>query len=200
MKKLAIAFLGTFSVIFSSCSSSNYQNTSTFSEDNNLNAVVEIPAGTNKKIEYQEISKEFKTDQRNGEDRIIEFLPYVGNYGFIAGTLTKRAEDGDGDPVDVLILSEHQKTGKIVSVKPIALLKLVDNGDLDYKVIAIPSDGKSAVIDINSYQELQKEYPGIISIVETWFTNYDKVQTQNIVGWGDEKEALAYVNANIKNK
>ena len=54
--------------------SKDYEYLPTYVEQG-INVVVEIPAGTNHKIEYDKENKEFVVDQRNGKDRIIDFLP-----------------------------------------------------------------------------------------------------------------------------
>ena len=89
----------------------DYSKLQAFSEQGNIQAVVEIPAGTNRKIEFDKEDHIFKTDQRNGKDRIINFLPYPGNYGFIPSTKSNVEKGGDGDALDVLILSERLETG-----------------------------------------------------------------------------------------
>jgi len=52
-----------------------------------INAVIEIPAGTNQKIEFNTENERFEADQLKGKDRVIDFLPYPANYGFIPSTL-----------------------------------------------------------------------------------------------------------------
>jgi hypothetical protein len=53
---------------------------------NNINAVIEIPAGTSKEYGYNKKSQSFTINKKNGKDRIINSLPYIGNYGFIPST------------------------------------------------------------------------------------------------------------------
>ena len=43
----------------------------------------------------------FIIDKKNGEERIVQFLPYVGNYGYIPSTFSDPEEGGDGDALDV---------------------------------------------------------------------------------------------------
>ena len=62
-----------------------------------VQVVVEIPAGTNQKIEFDYKDGTFKVDQIDGKDRVIDFLPYPGNYGFVPGTLMDKERGGDGD-------------------------------------------------------------------------------------------------------
>ncbi|MFI2741158.1 inorganic diphosphatase [Zhouia sp. PK063] len=195
LKKTAI-ILGL--VVLASCGSKKkFVNTPALTASNDVHAVIEIPAGTNKKIEYNEAQAHFAIDKKEGKDRIIQYLPYIGNYGFIPSTIANPEEDGDGDPLDILVIAEHAKTGTIMDVKPIGLLKLVDQDKLDYKVIAVPVDATKNILHIHTYQELKSEYPSITSIIELWFKNYDKDKL-TIVGWGDENEAIDYIKSNLK--
>jgi inorganic pyrophosphatase len=162
----------------------------TKTNNGNYQAVIEIPAGTNKKIEYHKTQKKFLVDQREGKDRIINFLPYPGNYGFIPSTFSDPRKGGDGDAVDVLVLGESQKTGSIVEIIPIAVLKLIDENELDYKVIAIPAQIKDQIINVENYKTFSSNYPEAIKILESWFTYYDKSQVLEIKGWGDEADAI----------
>jgi inorganic pyrophosphatase len=66
------------------------------------NAVVELGAGTNRKFEYNKITGKFEQDFQNGKPRVISYLPYPGNYGFIPSTLSDKSMGGDGDALDVL--------------------------------------------------------------------------------------------------
>ena len=158
-----------------------------------INVVIEIPAGTNRKIEYDKDSRQFKTDQRDGQDRIIDFLPYPGNYGFIPSTLMGKAEGGDGDALDVLLLAETLPTGSLVEAIPIGALKLMDEGELDTKIIAIPVDTSLQIIRPSGYQDFSIRYDGAKHIIESWFLYYDGLGQNTFAGWMDEKEALEAV-------
>jgi len=164
--------------------------TPTFSEANNVNCIIEIPAGTSKKIEFNKTSKKFAVDLRDGKERIIEYLPYPGNYGFIASTYSDPEVGGDGDPLDVLVLCESLKTGTILEAKPIGMLKLLDAGESDYKVICIPADENLRTVSAETFEEFSKKYPNALQLIETWFSNYDISDPVIIEGWGDENEAL----------
>ena len=76
-----------------------------------LQMIVEIPAGTNQKIEFDYNDGTFKVDQIDGKDRVIDFLPYPGNYGFIPNTLMDKERGGDGDALDILVIGESVATG-----------------------------------------------------------------------------------------
>lgn len=164
-----------------------------------FNAVIEIPAGTNTKYEYDPTLKKFIIDQENGEDRIIDFLPYPANYGFIPSTLSKSDTGGDGDALDVLIISSSEITGTVVEIVPVAILKLVDDGEKDYKIIAVPQNEHRRIITATTYTGLRTNYSKLLDIVELWFLNYNPSDTSSVEGWGDEKEAVAEIERHLKN-
>lgn len=168
----------------------DYYNISSFSADKVLKVVIEIPAGTNKKFEYNKETRSFEVDKKNGKDRVVEFLPYIGNYGFIPSTYSDPKKGGDGDALDVLVISESSKTGTVLEVIPIAMLKLIDDGEIDYKIITVPLAKEKQIISIDDYDELNQHYPEIKSIIELWFLNYNKSDKVEIEGWGNEKEAI----------
>lgn len=164
-----------------------------------INAVIEIPAGTNKKYEYNPNQKNFVIDLQNGIERVIDFLPYPGNYGFIPSTLSKSDTGGDGDALDVLVISETLVTGTVLESLPIAVLKLIDAGETDYKIIAVPQEKGKRIIRATSYAELVADYPKLIDIIVLWFLNYNPEDRSAVEGWGDEKEALKEIEAHLKN-
>ncbi len=187
-------------IIFGCNSNKNIYNTPAFSTNNAVNSIIEIPAGTNKKIEYNTISKKFDVDQRDGKDRIIPFLPYPANYGFIPSTFSDPKLGGDGDALDILVICEALPTGTIIETIPIGMLKLLDNGEYDYKIIAIPKDPNIRIINITTYEEFIQKYRNVKDILELWFLNYDTKDTLTSEGWGDEKEATREITRSLKQK
>ncbi|MBX2891559.1 MAG: inorganic diphosphatase [Saprospiraceae bacterium] len=164
-----------------------------FSKSGLLNAVVEIPAGTNTKFEYDKKSHRFKNDVRDSHDRKVDFLPYPTNYGFVPSTHMDKAIGGDGDPLDVLVLSEHLPTGAVIEVLPIGLLLLKDLGELDHKVLAVPAEPSLRIIRATNWREFQMEYSAARHIIEQFFLHYDGLGTMLLMGWGDENTAIAEV-------
>lgn len=165
----------------------------TFSEEGHLQAVVEIPAGTNKKYELDKVSGRLRPDVRDGQERVISFLPYPVNYGFIPSTLMDRARGGDGDPLDVLVLAEAQPRGSVLSVLPIGLMLLRDGGELDHKVLAVPVDAALQVLPVYSWAIFQQQYSVIRHILELFFLYYDGLGVMTPMGWADEHAALEEV-------
>lgn len=164
-------------------------------ENGNITAVIEIPAGTNHKYEYNYTNHDFECEIRNGKERVVKFLPYVGNYGFIPGTYMDPSIGGDGDALDILLLSESVPQGSIIEVLPIATLKLLDGGEEDHKVIAVPVDPSLKLMGIQSFSDLSEPTK---KIIQTWFTNYKGIGKMQFQGWIGTEETLAEIQKWIK--
>lgn len=158
--------------------------------EHGFNMIVEIPAGTNHKIEFNTENKKFEVDQIDGQDRIIDFLPYPGNYGFIPSTLMDEERGGDGDALDVLLISESLPTGTMVEIKPIATLLLKDGGEIDTKIIAVPVAPEQQIMEIDHFQEFLIQYDVAKRMIENWFLNYKGFGEMELLGWEDEHYAI----------
>ncbi len=150
--------------------------------DGTVNAVVEIPAGTNEKFEVSEDTGQMCWELKNGAPRIIKYLGYPANYGMVPRTL-----GGDGDSLDVLTLGKFQRRGAVVKAKVIGVLHLMDGGDVDDKLIAVLPGTDFYAYD--NLSELEAQYVGISSILATWFENYKGPGELQALGFGDAKEA-----------
>jgi inorganic pyrophosphatase len=187
-----------FSMLLLAGCKTDYENLPAFSDTKQLQAVIEIPAGNAHKYEYNPDTREFQVDKEAGRDRIISFLPYPVNYGFIPSTLMDKSRGGDGDPLDVLVLGESRETGTVMEILPIGVLLLEDAGELDYKVLAVPAKPSERLIEATSYEELNTKYPAIKKILEEWFLNYNPKDRCRIMGWKDERFAEEQVRKWMK--
>lgn len=160
-----------------------------------INMVVEIPAGTNLKLEFDPETNKIVPDQEGGSDRIVDFLPYPGNYGFIPGTFMDQGRGGDGDALDVLLISESLASGTVVEVLPIGLLDLRDGGEKDIKIIAVPVDPQQQVIAVRQFQDFLIKYDAVKRIIEDWFLHYKGYGTIEIVGWEDDAAARKIIES-----
>ncbi len=192
MKIVSILFLLIFML---SCESKNVENYPMKSDDGFFHALIEIPAGTNTKYEFDAETITYEIDQRDGKDRIIQYLPYFGNYGFIPSTLSAQTKGGDGDPLDIIVLSESLPQGTMIPVILLGTIQLIDNDEMDYKIIAVPAEDNLNVLKIKSLQELKAKFPSIIQIMEIWLTNYDS-DSLEIKGWLDEAQTEKYIAEN----
>lgn len=159
-----------------------------------VTAVVEIPAGANHKIEYEPETNLFKNDKTaEGKERVINFLPYPANYGFIPSTIMSKEEGGDGDPMDVLIICESLPTGTVIPVKILAALVIKDAGELDTKLIAVPVEKEKQVLKVNDFQEFMINYDSVRRIIESWFLNYEGPGNSTLIGWRDDDFAISEI-------
>ena len=69
------------------------------------------------------------------------------------------------------------------------MLKLVDAGEGDHKIIAIPPEADEQVIKVEKWKDFEDDFFAARQILELWFTNYDPGDTTELQGWGDEQEA-----------
>lgn len=96
---------------------------------NSFEALIEIPKGCKAKYELDKETGLLKLDRV-----LYTSTVYPSNYGFIPRTLAE-----DGDPLDVLVLSgEVIYPMTLVSCYPVGVIKMIDSGALDEKIIAIP--------------------------------------------------------------
>lgn len=114
-----------------------------------VNIVIEIPAGSKNKYEYDEELDAIKLD-RVGYAAMAH--PY--DYGFIPGT---RSEDGDH--LDAFVLLDHSVfPGCVVVGRPIGLINLVDDGEKDEKIICVPAND-IRYNHINDLSEISSHIP-----------------------------------------
>ena len=160
---------------------------STLNQNGLYNAVIEIPAGTNEKWEVSKNGKLIELELKNSQPRIIDYLPYPTNYGFIPKTYFSDNINGDNGPLDILVLSQKPiKRGEIVSVYVIGMIKMKDKGSDDHKIISILPDSKFS--KVKSIDQLNEYYQGLLNIINIWFSNY-KGEKIIIEGYGGKKEA-----------
>lgn len=125
-----------------------------------INVVVEIPTGSNHKIEWNRKLACFELDR---VEPAIFAKPC--NYGFIPQTL-----DEDGDELDALIITEQPlTTGIFLKAKVIGVMKFVDDGEVDDKIIVVPADDRN---NGNAYQALEDLPVQLIKQLEFHFNHY----------------------------
>lgn len=160
-----------------------------------VRAVVEIPAGSDEKWEVKRDGV-LRWDIKDGRPRHVKYLGYPCNYGMVPRTLLGRELGGDGDPLDILVLGPSLPRGTVVPVRPLGLIHLVDAGDKDDKIIAVPAD--SPLAKAKDLAELDALFPGITSILKTWFENYKGKDALQCSGFAGKAEADALLAAGIE--
>ncbi len=109
-----------------------------------FNAVIEISKGSKCKYELDKYTGLLKLDRI-----LYTSTHYPANYGFIPRTYAD-----DGDPLDVLVLcSEEIHPLTLIRVYPIGVMRMIDGGKMDDKIIAVPFSDPT-YFGINSIDEL----------------------------------------------
>lgn len=166
------------------------ENMAAFVREGVVRAVIEIPAGTTDKRQYDRSTRTFPIDTRDGRPRRIAFLPYPANYGFIPGTKMDRSQGGDGDALDIFVLCTAQPSGTVMEVEPIGIIELLDAEERDDKVIALPADRSLLTMDVDDIHELPE---AARTILVTWLLNYDPVDRAELVSVKGRADALAAI-------
>ncbi|MBD3345129.1 MAG: inorganic diphosphatase [Chitinivibrionales bacterium] len=161
----------------------------------NVNVVVEIPAGTNEKWEVDKSTGELKWDFKRGKPRIVSHIGYPVNYGMIPGTFLPEQMGGDGDPLDVIIIGPAIGRGRVVAVRLVGVLKILDDGEIDNKIIALLPG--SSLHKISGMKELRDEYKWITDIIKIWFSHYKDPEKMVLQGFGDAAEARIMLDTAI---
>jgi inorganic pyrophosphatase len=163
-------------------------------EDGSVNMVVEIPTGTVDKWEVEEDGV-MRWEFRNDKPRVVRYLGYPGNYGLVPRTLLPYELGGDGDPVDVIALGPAAERGTVLEVRLLGVLKLQDGGEWDDKLLAVQEGTPlAAAVNVETLEEL---FPGVTSIVETWFSNYKGPGEIESGGFAGPDEAWKVLEAAI---
>lgn len=162
-------------------------------KDGDVNAVVEIPAGTINKWELDKLTGEIRWEMIDKKPRVINYIGYPGNYGMIPQTLLSTEKGGDGDPLDILILGPPVERSSILKCNIIGVLYLADNGEQDDKLIAISSN--SPMYGVESIDELNLNYRGVTEIVKLWFLNYKGAGKMKSKGFGNKQAAIKILTA-----
>lgn len=150
--------------------------------DGSVNAVVEIPTGTNAKWEVKD-DGQLHWDLKDGTRRVVKYLSYVGNYGMVP-----RTKQGDGDPIDILVLAPPYPRGSVVQVRVIGALRFSSKGEQDDKLLAVVPD--TPLGSAGSLRGLQEKFPGVTDIVRIWFQNYKGKGHMEFMGQVEKEDAM----------
>merc|ERR1712217_231783 len=97
---------------------------------------------------------------------------------------------GDNDPLDVVeIGSRALELGTVEPVKPLGVLAMIDDGELDWKVIAISANDPLAA-ELHDVQDVEERCPGMISGIREWFRWYKTPDGKPLNAFGFNGEAL----------
>ena len=168
-----------------------------YTEDSLVNIVVEIPAGSNQKWEVNKQTGFLEWEWVNDDSlRIVRYLPYPANYGMIPRTFLPATEGGDNDPLDVFLLGQAVERGSIVPARIIGIIRILDRGEQDDKLIAVPADDWH--YDIYTLEQLNAQFSGIADILVNWLINYKGEGVVEVQGVDNEDLADVILRSSIK--
>ena len=173
-----------------------------------ITVFIEIVPGDTVKYEIDKPSGYLKIDRPQEYSNVVP-----ANYGFIprtfcgeniAGLARKRTEKivsgGDGDPLDILVLSEHHipRGDIILKARPIGGICLLDGGEADDKIIAVLRGDKV----YGEYGDISALPGGIVERIEHYFLTYkslpDEPNRCEIVGAYGREQSYLVINAAVE--
>ena len=158
-------------------------------EKGEINVVVEIPTGSNHKIEWDRQHACFMLDR-------VEPMAFAKpcNYGFIPQTI-----DEDGDELDALIITDQPlTTGIWLKAKVLGVMKFVDGGEVDDKIICVPADDRN---NGDAYQTLEDLPKQLIKQIEFHFNHYKDLKkpgSTEVKEFADVKTAKKVIKDSIE--
>lgn len=152
-----------------------------------MNVVVEINRGSKNKYEVD------KATGLISLDRVMHTAQeFPVDYGFVPRSLWH-----DGDPLDVIILSTYPfSPGVLVKSRPVALMNMIDNGEGDDKIIAVPVDDPR----FSNVNDLKDVNPHTLKEIEHFYSTYKKLQNKvvEVTGFKGKAEAEAAFEEGLK--
>lgn len=161
-----------------------------------VNVVIEVPMNSDP-VKYE-------MDKDSGAIFVDRFIAtpmyYPCNYGFVPHTLSD-----DGDPVDVLVVSDFAiLPGAVISVKPVGVLIMEDEKGMDEKIIAVPAKKLNSQYEkIENFSEISEN---LLSKIRHFFEHYkdlEKGKWVKVKGFEDAATAKKLISEAIiraKNK
>jgi len=132
-----------------------------------FNTIIEIPRGSSNKYELDKETGLMKLD------RVLYsamFSPM--DYGFLPQTYWY-----DNDPLDVLVMTTYSLVpGVLVEVRPIAVVKMIDSGEKDEKIIAVPTEDPR----FNGIKDLKDIEDHILEEVKHYYEHYKDLQNKKV--------------------
>ena len=158
---------------------------------NDFNVIIEIPMRA-EPIKYE-------VDKESGAIFVDRFMStamhYPCNYGYIPHTIA-----GDGDPVDVLVMSQFAlPPGVVVRCRPIGMLKMTDEAGDDAKLLAVPVDKLTPM-----YHDIvnPRDFPQVIlDQISHFFAHYKDLEPGKYVkvnGWVGIEDAKTEIMEGVK--
>lgn len=151
-----------------------------------INVIIEVPKGSSNKYEIDKETGLIKLDRAN-----YSAAPFPIEYGFAPRTLWE-----DGDALDVVILATFPiPTGILATVRPIALMEMIDTGESDFKVLCVPVKDKRWD-DVQDLGDINKH---TLKEIQHFFETYKQLKGDEVIvhGFKGKNEAFEAVKKSI---
>ena len=151
-----------------------------------VNAIVENNSGSLNKYEIITESGQLKLDR-------VGYSPLV--YPFAYGAIPT-TWDEDNDPLDgIVMMSFPTYPGTLMSVRPLGMLRMVDQGENDEKILCVPVDD----VRFNSVTALSDVAQPILDEISHFFQVYKQLEKKNVEinGWAELEETKKVIQAGI---
>ncbi|MFZ4665752.1 MAG: inorganic diphosphatase [Prochlorotrichaceae cyanobacterium] len=153
-----------------------------------VNVLIEIPAGSKNKYEFDKDLNAFALDRV-----LYASVQYPFDYGFIPNTLAD-----DGDPLDgMVIMDQPTFPGCVIAARPIGMLLMIDGGDRDEKLLCVPAkDPRYA--GVKTLQDVAAHRLDEVAEFFRTYKNLEKKVTE-IQGWKDADAVFDLVKECVAN-
>lgn len=132
-----------------------------------VNAVIEIPRGSRAKYELDKDSGLLRLDRV-----LYSSVDYPANYGFIPNTYCD-----DKDPLDILVISQVNIVPMcLVSAKVIGVMRMIDGGEADDKIIAVAADD----VSVNYIHDINSLPPYFSNEIKHFFEEYKRLERKTV--------------------
>lgn len=151
-----------------------------------VRGIIEIPKNHRAKYELDKDSGLLILDRV-----LYSSINYPANYGFIPKTYCD-----DGDPLDILVLSQIKIVPMcIVEAKVIGVMRMLDGGEMDDKIIAVAANDMS----VNHFNDISELPPHHLKELRSFFEDYKKLENKTVVveEFQNKEVALEVVNQSI---
>ncbi len=151
-----------------------------------INVIIEINKGSKNKYEVDKATGLIALDR---VAHTAQDFPF--DYGFVP-----RSYWHDNDPLDVVVLTTYPLLpGILVSVRPVAIMNMIDSGEGDDKIIAVPVDDPRW----SDVEDLSDINPHTLKEIEHFYSTYKKIQNKvvEVTGFGDVMAAKKAISEGI---
>ncbi len=131
-----------------------------------INVVIEIPKGSNNKVEWNRNLKVFEIDRIEPS-----IFPKPTNYGFIPQTL-----DEDGDELDALIITNDPlPMNTFLKCRVLGVMEFEDDGEVDDKIICVPADDRDSENKIKGLSDIPEQ---LLKQIKFHFSHYKDLKKE----------------------